>query len=88
MYIEAGGVRMPGNPIKLSGYDDPAVRVGAPELDQHGAALRHELAPAGIEILQSWLKNNWPDQSVDMSKNVETADVKREKRASTQLAAE
>lgn len=88
MYIEAGGVRMPGNPIKLSGYDDPAVRVGAPELDQHGAALRHEFAPAGIEILQSWLKNNWPDQSVDMSKNVETADVKREKRASTQLAAE
>ncbi len=88
MYIEAGGVRMPGNPIKLSGYDDPAVRVGAPELDQHGAALRHEFAPAGIEILQSWLTNNWPDQSVDMSKNVETADGKREKRASTQLAAE
>ena len=46
MYIEAGGVRMPGNPIKLSGYDDPAVRVGAPELDQHGAALRHEFAPS------------------------------------------
>jgi len=84
MYIEAGGVRMPGNPIKLSRYDDPAVRVGAPELDQHGAALRHEFAPAGIEILQSWLKNNWPD----MSKNGETDDVKREKRASTQLAAE
>jgi CoA:oxalate CoA-transferase len=84
MYIEAGGVRMPGNPIKLSGYDDPAVRVGAPELDQHGAALRHEFAPAGIEILQSWLKSNWPD----MSKNGETDDVKREKRASTLLAAE
>lgn len=88
MYIEAGGVRMPGNPIKLSGYDDPAVRVGAPELDQHGAALRHEFAPAGIEILESWLKNNWPNQSVDMSKNGETGDVRREKRASTQLATE
>ena len=44
MYIEAGGVKMPGNPIKLSGYDDPPVRVGAPELDQHGAALRREFA--------------------------------------------
>src|SRR5260370_12359403 len=88
MYIEAGGVRMPGNPIKLSGYDDPVVRVGAPELDQHGAALRHEFAPAGIEILESWLKNNWPNQSVDMSKNGETDDVKREKRTSTQRPAE
>ena len=52
------------------------------------AALRHEFAPAGIEILQSWLKSNWPNQSVVMSKNGETDDVKREKRASTLLAAE
>jgi CoA:oxalate CoA-transferase len=44
MLIEAGGVRMPGNPIKISGYDDPPVRVGAPALDQHGAALRREFA--------------------------------------------
>jgi CoA:oxalate CoA-transferase len=42
MLIEAGGVRMPGNPVKISGYDDPPVRVGAPALDQHGAALRQE----------------------------------------------
>jgi CoA:oxalate CoA-transferase len=42
MWIEAGGVGMPGNPVKISGYDDPAVRVGAPALDQHGAALRRE----------------------------------------------
>ncbi|MBV8630111.1 MAG: hypothetical protein JOZ83_04250 [Silvibacterium sp.] len=35
---------MPGNPIKISGYPDPAVRAGAPELDQHGAALREEFA--------------------------------------------
>jgi len=42
MLIEAGGVRMPGNPVKISGNDDPPVRVGAPALDQHGAALRQE----------------------------------------------
>lgn len=44
MMIEAGGIRMPGNPVKISGYDDPAVRVGAPDLDQHGPALRKEFA--------------------------------------------
>lgn len=42
MIIEAGGVKMPGNPIKISGYADPAVRPGAPSLDQHGATLRVE----------------------------------------------
>ncbi len=46
MLIEAGGVQMPGNPIKISGYDDPAVRRGAPALDQHGDALRREFAAA------------------------------------------
>jgi len=45
MVIEAGGVRMPGNPIKISTYADPAVRPGAPSLDEHGASLRHEFAP-------------------------------------------
>jgi len=44
MLIEAGGVQMPGNPIKISGYDDPITRVGAPTLDQHGEALRAEFA--------------------------------------------
>jgi CoA:oxalate CoA-transferase len=44
MVIEAGGVRMPGNPVKISGYEDPAVRIGAPDLDQHGPALRREFA--------------------------------------------
>ena len=44
MWIEAGGVGMPGNPVKITGYDDPPVRVGAPALDQHGAALRQEFA--------------------------------------------
>ena len=44
MVIEAGGIRMPGNPVKISGYEDPAVRIGAPDLDQHGPALRKEFA--------------------------------------------
>jgi CoA:oxalate CoA-transferase len=42
MLIEAGGVQMPGNPVKISGYEDPKTRVGAPTLDQHGSALRAE----------------------------------------------
>jgi len=44
MMIEAGGIRMPGNPIKISGYPDPHVRPGAATLDQHGEALRREFA--------------------------------------------
>lgn len=44
MVVDAGGIRMPGNPIKISGYDDPLVRPPAPELDQHGPALRQEFA--------------------------------------------
>jgi CoA:oxalate CoA-transferase len=44
MLIEAGGIQMPGNPVKISGYEDPAVRIGAPDLDQHGPALRKEFA--------------------------------------------
>ena len=44
MLIEAGGVRMIGNPIKISGYEDPTTRVGAPTLNQHGDALRREFA--------------------------------------------
>lgn len=47
MVIEAGGVKMPGNPIKLSSYADPAVRPGAPSLDQHGANLRAEFKTDG-----------------------------------------
>lgn len=42
MMIEAGGVRMPGNPIKLSGYQDPHYRTGAATLNQHGEAVRRE----------------------------------------------
>ena len=42
MIVDAGGIRMPGNPIKISGYDDPHVRPGAASLDQHGEQLRLE----------------------------------------------
>lgn len=45
MLIEAGGLRMTGNPVKIGGYEDPSVRPAAPALDQHGAALRREFAP-------------------------------------------
>ncbi|MEI9887135.1 MAG: CoA:oxalate CoA-transferase [Rhizomicrobium sp.] len=44
MLIEAGGIRMTGNPVKISGFDDPVLRPAAPTLDQHGAALRREFA--------------------------------------------
>jgi CoA:oxalate CoA-transferase len=48
MLIEAGGLKMPGNPIKISGYPDPLTRTAAPTLDQHGAALRQEFATGDI----------------------------------------
>ncbi|MCW2257028.1 CoA:oxalate CoA-transferase [Providencia alcalifaciens] len=44
MLIEAGGIQMPGNPIKISGYSDPKIRVGAPELNEHGDNLRKEFS--------------------------------------------
>ena len=47
MVVDAGGLPAPGNPVKASGYPDPAVRTAAPRLDEHGAQLRHEFgAPA------------------------------------------
>ena len=42
MVIDAGGLPGPGNPVKASGYPDPGVRRAAPELDEHGSALRAE----------------------------------------------
>ncbi|MCS3432193.1 CoA:oxalate CoA-transferase [Klebsiella sp. BIGb0407] len=42
MIVDAGGIRMPGNPIKISGYADPHIRPGAASLDQHGEQLRLE----------------------------------------------
>lgn len=42
MLITAGDIKVPGNPIKISGYADPEVRSGAPKLDENGASLREE----------------------------------------------
>ena len=42
MVVEAGGLPVPGNPVKASGYPDPAVRPPAPQLDEHGPAIRAE----------------------------------------------
>jgi CoA:oxalate CoA-transferase len=44
MIVEADGVRMAGNPIKLSAFADPTTRPAAPDLDADGARIRQELA--------------------------------------------
>jgi CoA:oxalate CoA-transferase len=43
MIVQAGNLRVAGNPIKLSAFPDPATRRPAPELDADGAAIRGEL---------------------------------------------
>jgi CoA:oxalate CoA-transferase len=45
MVVDAGGLPVPGNPIKATAWEDPAVRPPAPELDEHGAAVRAEFGP-------------------------------------------
>ncbi len=45
MVVDAGGVPVPGNPVKLSAWPDPGVRPAAPALDEHGPALRQEFGP-------------------------------------------
>jgi CoA:oxalate CoA-transferase len=45
MVVDAGGLPVPGNPVKASAWDDPAVRPAAPGLDEHGDAVRAEFAP-------------------------------------------
>jgi len=40
MVVRAGGMRLPGSPIKSSAHADPLDRPAAPELDAHGAQLR------------------------------------------------
>ena len=44
MVVTAGGLKMPGNPMKLSAYEDTNVRPAAPELDQHGNRIRDEFS--------------------------------------------
>jgi CoA:oxalate CoA-transferase len=43
MVVTAGGLPMPGNPMKIAPYPDPADRPGPPALDEHGPAVRAEL---------------------------------------------
>ena len=43
MVVSAGGLPMVGNPMKIAPWPDPAERRQAPELDEHGAAIRAEL---------------------------------------------
>ena len=47
MVITAGGLPMPGNPMKIAPWPDPADRPGPPDLDEHGAAVRAELGLPG-----------------------------------------
>lgn len=42
MVVDAGGVPVPGNPVKLSAWPDAGWRPAEPRLDEHGPALRAE----------------------------------------------
>ena len=44
MVVDAGGLPVPGNPVKAAGYEDPTHRAAAPALDEHGPAVRREFA--------------------------------------------
>jgi CoA:oxalate CoA-transferase len=44
MVVDAGGVPVPGNPVKLSAWPDVGSRPPEPVLDEHGPALRDEFA--------------------------------------------
>lgn len=44
MVIEAGGLPLPGNPMKMSGYPDVGHRPAAPAIDADGDAIRAEFA--------------------------------------------
>jgi len=45
MVIVSGGLRMPGNPMKLDGFPDPIERRPAPGLDSEGEGIRREFRP-------------------------------------------
>ncbi len=44
MVVDAGGLPVPGNPVKLSAWPDSGSRPAAPRLDEHGSAIRAEFA--------------------------------------------
>lgn len=49
MVVDAGGVPVPGNPIKSSTHPDPDRLPPAPRLDEHGAAIRAWLGQRASE---------------------------------------
>ncbi|MGH7907737.1 MAG: CoA transferase [Candidatus Binataceae bacterium] len=42
MMVDSGGLKIPGNPLKISGFDDPPTRPAAPALDANGDTIRRE----------------------------------------------
>ncbi len=46
MVVDAGGLQVPGNPLKMTAWEDPASRPPAPALDEHGDAVRAEFGSA------------------------------------------
>jgi CoA:oxalate CoA-transferase len=42
LVVDAGGLPVPGNPVRLSAFPDDGVRPAAPALDEHGARIRAE----------------------------------------------
>ena len=44
MVVDAGGVPVPGNPVKLSAWPDAGSRPPEPVLDADGPAIRAEFA--------------------------------------------
>jgi CoA:oxalate CoA-transferase len=44
MIVDAGGLRMPGNPVKFNAFADPPTRPPAPDLDADGERIRAEFA--------------------------------------------
>ncbi len=49
MVVDAGGVPVPGQPLKLSAWPEPEGRPAAPGLDEHGAAVRAEFGSSAAD---------------------------------------
>lgn len=47
MVVDAAGLPVPGNPVKLRDWPDLGTRRAEPRLDEHGADLRAEFGPVG-----------------------------------------
>jgi CoA:oxalate CoA-transferase len=46
MIVSAGGIRIAGNPIKISNLPDSSTQRAAPALDSDGERIRAEFTPA------------------------------------------